>query len=106
METLALVLGATFFALLIGVPVGIWAARSRIANQAIRPLLDFMQTMPDFVYLIPAVLFFGLGCVQGAIAMLIFAFTPTVRLSMVRLLHVPWEDRAVVMGYRYGHATI
>src|SRR5690625_951831 len=99
METLALVLGATFFALLIGVPVGIWAARSRIANQAIRPLLDFMQTMPAFVYLIPAVLFFGLGRVPGAIATLIFAMPPAVRLTALGIRQVPEEVIEAVQAF-------
>lgn len=91
METLALVMAATFFALLVGIPAGIWSARSAIANQAIRPVLDFMQTMPAFVYLIPAVLFFGLGRVPGAIATLIFAMPPAVRLTALGIRQVPKE---------------
>lgn len=91
METLALVMAATFFALLVGVPVGIWSARSGVVNQAIRPVLDFMQTMPAFVYLIPAVLFFGLGRVPGAIATLIFAMPPAVRLTALGIRQVPGE---------------
>ncbi len=91
METLALVMAATFFALLIGVPAGIWSARSVVAHQVIRPVLDFMQTMPAFVYLIPAVLFFGLGRVPGAIATLIFAMPPAVRLTALGIRQVPEE---------------
>ena len=66
MQTLALVLSSTIIALMIGVPLGIWTARSDRADKIIHPVLDLMQTMPAFVYLIPAVLFFGLGPVPGA----------------------------------------
>ena len=68
MQTLALVLSSTIIALMIGVPLGIWTARSDRADKIIHPVLDLMQTMPAFVYLIPAVLFFGLGPVPGAFA--------------------------------------
>ena len=68
MQTLALVLSSTSLALLLGIPLGIWSARSPRCNQVLRPILDLMQTMPAFVYLIPAVLFFGLGTVPGAFA--------------------------------------
>jgi len=71
METLALVLSSTFIALLIGVPLGVWTAYSDRCDKILRPVLDFMQTMPAFVYLIPAVLFFGLGPVPGAFATVI-----------------------------------
>lgn len=65
MQTLALVVVATVFAVAIGIPVGIWAARSKRASSIVRPILDFMQTLPVFVYLIPAV-FFGIGVVPGS----------------------------------------
>lgn len=91
MESLALVLSATFFALLIGIPVGIAAARSNVVDGITRPILDFMQTMPAFVYLIPAVLFFGLGKVPGAMATLIFAMPPAVRLTSLGIRQVPTE---------------
>ena len=76
MQTLAMVLAATLFALILGVPLGVLAARSKAAEKAIRPVLDFMQTLPAFVYLIPAVMFFNLGVVPGAFATLIFAMPP------------------------------
>ena len=91
MESLALVLSATLFALIIGIPVGIWAARSNVVDKVTRPILDFMQTMPAFVYLIPAVLFFGLGKVPGAMATLIFAMPPAVRLTSLGIRQVPTE---------------
>jgi glycine betaine/proline transport system permease protein len=90
-ESLALVLSATLFALIIGIPVGIAAARSETVNNITRPILDFMQTMPAFVYLIPAVIFFGLGKVPGAMATLIFAMPPAVRLTSLGIRQVPSE---------------
>ena len=89
METLALVLSSTFIALLLGIPLGVWSAYSDRVNQIMRPILDFMQTMPAFVYLIPAVLFFGLGAVPGAFATVIFAMPPVVRLTGLGIRQVP-----------------
>ncbi|RBL91617.1 ABC transporter permease [Chitinophaga flava] len=91
METLSLILVSAFIALLIGIPLGIWAARSKTAGKVMRPLMDFMQTMPAFVYLIPAVLFFGLGKVPGVFATIIFAMPPAVRLTTLGISQVP-ED--------------
>ena len=90
-ETLALVLSATLLALAVGVPLGIACGRSARAERMIRPVLDFMQTMPAFVYLIPAVLFFSLGKVPGAVATVIFAMPPSVRLTALGLRQVPPE---------------
>ena len=91
METLALTLVATFLALLIGIPMGIWSAKRDWVYQTVRPILDFMQTMPAFVYLIPAVLLFGLGKVPGIIATFIFATPPAVRLTNLGIREVPTE---------------
>lgn len=91
METLALILVSAVIALLIGIPLGIWAAKNKTAGKIMRPLMDFMQTMPAFVYLIPAVLFFGLGKVPGVFATIIFAMPPAVRLTTLGIKQVP-ED--------------
>ncbi len=91
MQTLALVLTSAMIALIIGIPIGIWAARSDKFDKVARPVLDFMQTMPAFVYLIPAVLFFKLGKVPGAVATVIFAMPPAVRLTNLGIRQVP-ED--------------
>lgn len=91
METLALVLSSTSLALLFGIPLGIWTAYSDRCDKIARPILDFMQTMPAFVYLIPAVLFFGLGTVPGAFATIIFAMPPVVRLTGLGIRQVPRE---------------
>jgi ABC-type proline/glycine betaine transport system permease subunit len=100
MQTLALVLVATVFAVAIGVPTGIWAARSRRASAAVRPVLDFMQTLPVFVYLIPAVFFFGIGPVPGVIATLVFAIPPAVRLTELGIRSVDKEvvEASVAFG--------
>ena len=91
MQTLALVVVATIIAVAIGIPVGIWAARSRRASSVIRPILDFMQTLPVFVYLIPAVFFFGIGAVPGVIATTVFAIPPAVRLTELGIRSVDKE---------------
>jgi ABC-type proline/glycine betaine transport system permease subunit len=91
MQTLALVVVATVIAVAIGIPVGIWTARSRRASSVIRPILDFMQTLPVFVYLIPAVFFFGIGAVPGVIATTVFAIPPAVRLTELGIRSVDKE---------------
>jgi len=91
MLTVALVLIATSLALAIGLPLGIWAARNKVVQKIARPTLDLMQTMPAFVYLIPAVTFFSLGTVPGAFATIIFAMPPAVRLTELGIRQVPVE---------------
>lgn len=90
-ETLALVLTAEILVIAIGLPLGIWAARSDRFNTISRPILDFMQTMPAFVYLIPAVMFFGLGLVPGVVATFVFALPPLIRLTNLGIRQVPKE---------------
>ena len=102
MQTLALILVATLLCLLIGVPMGIWASKSKVVDSILRPVLDFMQTMPAFVYLIPAVLLFGLGEVPGVIATFIFATPPVVRLTNLGIRQV---DPEVVEAARSFGAT-
>ncbi|TCS93659.1 ABC transporter permease/substrate binding protein [Hazenella coriacea] len=90
-QTLALVLTATLISVIIGIPFGLWSGRSDRVEQVIKPLLDFMQTMPAFVYLIPAVFFFSLGTVPGVIASVIFSMPPTIRFSSLGLRQVSKE---------------
>lgn len=99
-STLALVIGSSALALLIGIPIGIAMARSDIVEAVVRPVLDFMQTMPPFVYLIPAAIFFGLGKVPGAIATLVFAMPPAVRLTNLGIRQVSAEH--VEAGLAFG----
>jgi glycine betaine/proline transport system permease protein len=98
--TLALVIASSIVALLIGIPIGIAMARSDKVEAIARPILDFMQTMPPFVYLIPAAIFFGLGKVPGAIATLIFAMPPAVRLTNLGIRQVSTEH--VEAGFAFG----
>ena len=88
-SSLALVLTASLLALAIGLPLGVLAARQRSIWQLTRPLLDLMQTMPAFVYLIPAVMLFSTGAVPSVIATLIFAMPPVVRLTVLGIRQVP-----------------
>ncbi|QZY91221.1 glycine betaine/L-proline ABC transporter permease ProW [Pantoea dispersa] len=89
MVTLALVLTALLFCVLIGLPLGIWLARSERAARIVRPLLDAMQTTPAFVYLVPIVMLFGIGNVPGVVVTIIFALPPVVRLTILGIKQVP-----------------
>jgi glycine betaine/proline transport system permease protein len=100
MVTLALVFAATFISLLVGLPLGIWVAASRRMAAVVRPTLDFMQTMPAFVYLIPAAMLFGLGRVPGVLATVIFAMPPVVRLTSLGIRQVNKEQ--VEAGITFG----
>ncbi|MGF7186838.1 glycine betaine/proline transport system permease protein [Desulfitispora alkaliphila] len=91
MTTLAMVLTATFISIAIGLPIGILSAKNDTANKFIMPLMDLMQTMPAFVYLIPAVTFFQLGKVPGVFATVIFSIPPAIRLTGLGIRQVPQE---------------
>src|SRR5690606_14934719 len=89
METLALMGTAVLFAVLLGVPLGVLAARRRRVEAAIRPILDAMQTVPAFVYFLPLLGFFGVGAVNAAVATVIYALPPVVRLTSLGIRQVP-----------------
>lgn len=91
MQSLSLVLTASILSVVVGVPIGVLCARSRTTRNIVTPVLDFMQTMPAFVYLLPAVSFFSLGVVPGVIASIIFAIPPTIRLTNLGIRQVPSE---------------
>ena len=91
MLTLALILSATFVSLLIGIPFGVLAAKVQSLQTVIRPVLDLMQTMPPFVYLVPFVVVMGIGNPPALIATVIFAMPPAVRLTMLGIQQVPSE---------------
>ncbi|KGR77855.1 ABC transporter permease [Ureibacillus manganicus] len=91
MNTITLVLFSSVIAVIIGIPLGILMSKSKVAETIIQPLLDFMQTMPGFVYLIPAVAFFGIGVVPGVFASIIFALPPVVRFTNLGIRQVPKE---------------
>lgn len=100
MDTLALVLVAAFFAVLISLPVGIAAAKSQVVSAIVRPVLDFLQTMPAFVYLIPALLLFRVGVAPGIVATIIFALAPGVRLTELGIRGV--DSEVVEAGQAFG----
>jgi glycine betaine/proline transport system permease protein len=100
METLGVVIVAALVATAVGVPLGIWAARRRAASVVLRPILDFMQTTPVFVYLIPAVFFFGIGAVPGVVATTIFAIPPAVRLTELGIRGV--DPEVVEAAHAFG----
>ncbi|MCK1994966.1 ABC transporter permease subunit [Peribacillus muralis] len=88
-QTLAIVILSGFLTILIGIPIGIWCAQNNTVRKIVTPILDFMQTMPAFVYLIPSILFFGIGVVPGIIASFIFAIAPTIRMTNLGIQEVP-----------------
>lgn len=100
MQTLALVLVAALIAVLIAVPLGIWSARNATVRAVLKPVLDFMQTMPAFVYLIPAIVFFSIGVVPGLVATVIFALPPGVRLTELGIRGV--DSETVEAGHAFG----
>ncbi|HOQ25626.1 MAG TPA: proline/glycine betaine ABC transporter permease [Methanomassiliicoccaceae archaeon] len=99
METLSLVLVAAGAAVLIGIPLGIMSSRNTKVEAVVKVFLDFMQTMPSFVYLIPVVIFFGLGNVPGMIATVVFALPPVVRLTNLGIRQVPRELNEVADSF-------
>jgi glycine betaine/proline transport system permease protein len=100
MQTLTIVLIAAVAAVLVGVPIGVWAARSGRVAAAVRPVLDFMQTLPVFVYLIPSVFFFGIGVVPGVVSTTVFAIPPAVRLTELGIRQV--DPEIVEAAHAFG----
>jgi len=99
-QTTTLVIVSTVIALIFGIPLGIWAARSNTADAIIRPILDLMQTMPAFVYLIPAIFFFSVGNTPGVISTVIFSLPPAVRLTSLGIRNVPSD--VIEAGHAFG----
>ncbi|WP_053217087.1 ABC transporter permease [Virgibacillus senegalensis] len=91
MMTISIVLSAVIICLIIGIPLGVWMAFSKGFSTVMRPILDAMQTMPSFVYLIPAIFFFGLGNVSAIFATLIYALPPVIRLTELAIRGVDPE---------------
>lgn len=100
MRTLSLVIASVFFSLLIGIPMGISMARSNRTESILKPILDAMQTMPSFVYLIPALMFFGMGKVPAMVATIIYAVPPVIRLTNVGIRTV--DKEAVEAAKAFG----
>lgn len=99
MESLAVVLTAVIISLLIGIPIGILMAEINSFAVVIRPILDGMQTMPSFVYLIPAMMLFGLGKVPAVLATLIYSLPPVIRLTNMGLRQVPKNIEEAALAY-------
>jgi glycine betaine/proline transport system permease protein len=104
MVTLSLVLTSAVIALAIGIPIGTLIAESRRANAVVEPILDFMQTMPPFVLLVPAVFFFGVGTVPGVVATIFFAMPLPIRLTAHGLKMV--EPEMVEAGEAFGASRL
>ncbi|WP_348857116.1 ABC transporter permease [Nocardioides cheoyonin] len=100
METLALIVVAAVIAIVLSIPIGLLAARSRIASAITRPVMDFMQTLPAFVYLLPVLFLFGLGQAAGVLATIVFALPPGVRLTELGIRQVDAE--MVEAGQAFG----
>ena len=100
METLAMVFVAVLIAVIISVPLGIWAAKSPTASAIVKPVLDFMQAMPALAYLVPIIVIFGIGVVPGMIATLIFCLPPGVRFTELGIRQV--DQETVEAGQAFG----
>ena len=105
MRTLAIVLVSTFVCVVIGIPVGILMAKNNLAHKIILPILDLMQTIPQFVYLIPVVMLFGLGKIPGLIAISVYAIPPVIRFTNIGLREVDknLKETAQALGLKPLH---
>lgn len=102
-DTISLILISVFISMVIGIPLGIWMSQKASVQSIVTPILDFMQTMPAFVYLIPAVIFFGIGIGPGVVATVVFAMPPTVRLTNLGIRQVDGE--LVEASHAFGSTT-
>lgn len=108
MDTLSQVLVAVAFTVIIGIPFGIWAARNAVVEAILRPLLDFLQTIPPFVYLVPVIMLFNVGRVPGIIAAVLYALPPIIRLTNLGIRQVPAAtiEAADVFGSTAGQKLV
>lgn len=98
-ESLTLVLSACVVCMSVGVPIGIWAARRPGLYRFLRPVLDLMQTLPTFVYLIPAIVFFGIGMVPGLLATVVFVLPAPIRLTHLGISSTPVALKEAVTAF-------
>lgn len=103
MSTVGIVVTATLIAVIVGIPIGIAMARSRGTERTVRPFLDFMQTMPSFVYLVPAAMLFSIGKIPALIATLVYAIPPAIRLTNLGIRQVPTET--IEAGEAFGSTS-
>ena len=99
MVTVALLGAAAFLCVLFGIPLGIWFGKDKRAYNAALPVLDFMQTMPAFVYLIPIIAFFGTGKPPGVMATLVFGMPPVIRLTALGIRGVPESTKEAAVAF-------
>ncbi len=102
-QTVSLVLISVLIATIIGIPIGIWMSQKRSVQSIVTPILDFMQTMPAFVYLIPSIVFFGIGMTPGIVATIIFSMPPTVRLTNLGIRQV--DEELIEASNAFGSTT-
>ncbi|GGJ92273.1 glycine betaine transport system permease protein OpuAB [Lentibacillus kapialis] len=103
LDTVSLVVVSVIISMIIGIPIGIWMSQKDSVQSIVTPVLDFMQTMPAFVYLIPAVVFFSLGMVPGVVATIIFSMPPTVRLTNLGIRQV--DEELIEASNAFGSST-
>ncbi len=99
MSTVSIVIASTIICILAGLPLGVWVGKSRLGSAIVTPILDIMQTIPSFVYLLPAVAFFSIGKPPGILATVIFAMPPMVRLTALGIKHVPESTKEAAMAF-------
>jgi glycine betaine/proline transport system permease protein len=99
MSTFSLVGAAMCLCIVLGAPLGIWCAKNRRLYTILRPILDMMQTIPSFVYLIPAVAFFSIGKPPGILATIVFAMPPLIRLTALGIMQVPHSVREAAIAF-------
>jgi glycine betaine/proline transport system permease protein len=103
MDTLSQVIVAVLLSVIIGVPLGIWAARSDSVERSLRPIMDFLQTIPAFVYLVPVIMLFSIGRVPGIMASVLYALPPTVRLTNLGIRQV--DETVVEAAQAFGSSS-
>ncbi|MEM7302631.1 MAG: ABC transporter permease subunit [Pseudomonadota bacterium] len=99
MDTMSLVIAATIICVVFGLPLGVWVGKSKRGQAIVTPILDVMQTIPSFVYLLPAVAFFSIGKPPGILATVIFAMPPMVRLTALGIRHVPESTKEAALAF-------
>lgn len=99
MSTMSLVAASALLCILVGMPIGIWCGKDARSYAFVKPVLDFMQTMPSFVYLIPAVAFFSIGKPPGVFATVIFAMPPMIRLAALGIQQVPGDVKEAALAF-------
>jgi len=99
MSTVSIVMASTLICVVIGLPLGVWVGKSRLGSMIVTPVLDVMQTIPSFVYLLPAVAFFSIGKPPGILATVIFAMPPIVRLTALGIKQVPDSTKEAALAF-------